>query len=131
MRRRTLLAVPALWAGAAASGYSAVSLVQASSAIDFEGWAGLSAPLQDACGLGRRYLQDCPDEAHPDVLARLVTGKAWADGLPLAPAVWKRAIAEGQAADFAAGRVVALEGWILSLTEARLCALALVAQPTC
>jgi hypothetical protein len=131
MRRRTLLAVPGAWVLGAASGHGATLPVEASHAVDFQRLASLSAPLQDARALGRIYLQDHPDEAQPDVLARLVAGSAWADALPLSPAAWKRAISDRQAVDFAAGDVVALDGWILSLTEARLCALALVAQPAC
>jgi hypothetical protein len=131
MKRRTWLAAPAVWVVGVAAGGSTFPPVQALPAASFDKLAGLFAPLRDAHRLGLIYLQQHPVEAHAEVLARLVTGRAWADVLPMAPADLTRAITARQAVDFAAGHVVALDGWILSRTEARLCALAAVAPPAC
>ena len=60
--------------------------------------------------LGRAYLRRYPDEASQRRLARLVPGD---------PVLRARQVR----ADFAAGRVVTLGGWVLSRTECRYCAL--------
>jgi hypothetical protein len=60
--------------------------------------------------LGQAYLQHHPDEASQSRLARLVP----ADPVHRASLV---------RADFAAGKVVTLGGWVLSRTECRYCAL--------
>jgi len=60
--------------------------------------------------LGRAYLQRYPDEAVPNRLAKLV---------PADPVLRIRQVR----ADFVAGQVVTLGGWILSRTECRFCAL--------
>ena len=65
--------------------------------------------------LGRAYLQRHPHEALPTRLAEVV---------PEDPLVRNRQVR----ADFAAGRVVILGGWILSLTECRYCALQAIAR---
>jgi hypothetical protein len=60
--------------------------------------------------LGRAYLRRYPDEASQGRLAGLV---------PSDPVLRARRVR----ADFAAGRVVSLDGWVLSRTECRYCAL--------
>jgi hypothetical protein len=60
--------------------------------------------------LGRAYLRRYPDEASQGRLAGLV---------PSDPVRRARRVR----ADFAAGRVVSLGGWVLSRTECRYCAL--------
>jgi hypothetical protein len=60
--------------------------------------------------LGRAYLRRYPQEASQGRLARLV---------PSDPVRRARQVR----ADFAAGRVVTLRGWVLSRTECRYCAL--------
>ena len=60
--------------------------------------------------LGKAYLQRHPDEALQSRLARLV---------PADPVLRSRQVQ----ADFAAGQVVTLGGWLLSRTECRYCAL--------
>ena len=79
-----------------------------------------------ARALGMRYLAIAPHEADPLALARLVAGSsrrlltlAGADVVTL-----RALLAKQQRSDFAGGRVVNIDGWLLSLTEARICALA-------
>lgn len=67
--------------------------------------------------LGRAYLRCCPEEAEPGVLRRRL-------GLDRAAPAQDWSVA--MAADFKAGRTVLVDGWVLSRTEARLCALALL-----
>jgi hypothetical protein len=69
--------------------------------------------------LGRRYLERFPDEDGPHTLAEAILADTrTTDTMPF-PA-W---IANRVQRDFAEGRTVTLNGWILSVTEARQCAL--------
>jgi hypothetical protein len=71
--------------------------------------------------VGRHYLAMARDEADRARLSGLVFGAA---ALPDDSfAGLQRHIATRRARDFAAGDTVMLEGWILTRTEARLCAL--------
>ncbi len=80
------------------------------------------SPASAAC-IGQAYLQQAPHEGQERrLLARLCpAGRRWhmADASQL-----HRMLREQQADDFAQGRVVLVHGWTLSVTEARLCALA-------
>jgi len=76
--------------------------------------------------LGGGYRAQCPAESHPEVLTRLILDAvAPLDRSPqalrhelLLPALDRRVRAE-----FGSGTTVRIGGWILALTEARLCAL--------
>jgi hypothetical protein len=85
--------------------------------------AGIFREPASARAIGRAYLRQAPEEAdaarpldliHPGDCAALSTTEL------------RRAVAARQRADFAAGRTVLLDGWVLSRTEARLCAFAAV-----
>ena len=80
--------------------------------------AGLFAFPDSAARLGRAYLASVPD---PQRERRRVQrlGRAWQD---LGPDALHGALARRVARDFAADRVVTLDGWLLSRTEARTCA---------
>jgi hypothetical protein len=83
-----------------------------------------------AAAVGRAYLGAYPDEADAARLALHLERALRAQGLEprRAPAPRLRAaLAEQSRADFAAGRTVRVEGWVLSQSEARLCALAALA----
>lgn len=70
--------------------------------------------------LGREYLAAHPGESDPAALAGLL-----AAGLPaLEDAAGRQALLARIRDDYAAGRTVILSGWVLSLSEGRLCALA-------
>jgi hypothetical protein len=71
--------------------------------------------------IGRAYLRQAPEEADS---ARLVALIHPGDCSSLGDAELRRAVIARQRADFGSGRTVLLDGWLLSRTEARLCALA-------
>ena len=81
-----------------------------------------------AAAIGRAYLQVAPQDADERRLLRLIcaSGRHWrtADTEQL-----RLLIPQQQAEDFQHGRVVQVRGWILSETEARLCALAALRLP--
>ena len=76
--------------------------------------------------IGREYLMQSPDERNLDTLLdRLLDGGGRGAEFSVAGAGRRREmLRELTREDFARGRVVKVGGWILSLTEARLCALA-------
>jgi hypothetical protein len=81
----------------------------------------LTAVLGDpdaARRVGRRYLDGRPEERDERTLLRLL--RQLGDPAALTQDRVRRAVRS----DFAEGRVVLVEGWYLSQTEARLCALA-------
>jgi hypothetical protein len=129
MRRRGFLGAVALggalwaaWAGQARAWLQLAGATPAEARL----LAVLARP-DSAAAVGRAYLAGHPAEADR---ARLAAGLAEAarcqDCDPAqAPAERLRAaLARPIRADFAAARVVRVDGWVLSATEARLCALA-------
>jgi len=88
--------------------------------------AGLIRNPQSARPIGRAYLALAPREASSPRLAGLIVA-----GLGESPRAvdaagddeLRRLVAAGMVADFAQGRTVELDGWMLSRTEARLYAL--------
>ncbi|WP_428487582.1 hypothetical protein [Rhodopila sp.] len=82
----------------------------------------LLSDLEGCRRLGRQYLNIHPEEADIGLLAASLCAGAdrcWPDG----PAAVRRNVAERRAADFTAGRITHLDGWLLAQTEARACAL--------
>lgn len=80
--------------------------------------------------VGRAYLRLVPAEARPELLAKLIveqlpegehTAAAVADG------ELRERLLDGVREDFRDGKTVELDGWLLSRTEARLCALVVLA----
>jgi hypothetical protein len=92
---------------------------------------GLFAAPGSAAEVGRRYLRAAPQEAS---VRRLVAAIAAGSGDgageragrldALGPAALRAELAGRIRADFAVGRLVRLDGWMLSATETRLMALA-------
>ena len=114
---KTRRVVLASLAGGAAAALAPTALLQAMTPACR---ASLEAPLhgvftclQSAAAVGEAYLSGHPQEADATLLAG-----ALAPGGDVRHQV---------RADFAAGRVVRVDGWLLALTEARLCALAALA----
>ena len=105
MRRRSLL-----WGGLAAC--LATPAAKPEPAL-----LSLFRDKQAAARLGRAYLEGRPSAD----LASL----EW-PSLPAGGAL-RRRVARQIRADFAAGRVVCVQGWLLSETEARICAMAALA----
>lgn len=77
-----------------------------------------------AARLGADYLKQFPNEAEPKVLSRLV-GRALskASFSPQSFTSFKSAIASTIRNEYRADRIVRVDGWLLSSTEARLYAL--------
>ncbi|MFL5583160.1 MAG: hypothetical protein ACJ8AO_22565 [Gemmatimonadaceae bacterium] len=90
--------------------------------------AALARPeLLDALGagvvraIGARYRETTPGERDADALRRaILSSRPWAARLR-----WRRSpsVAELVRGDFADGRTVVVDGWVLAATEARQCAL--------
>ncbi len=78
-----------------------------------------------AVSVGESYLQCVPHEADPIVLATLL--KIDARDLPKDKAALRRYVRDRIRQDFAEGRTTDVNGWILSSTEARLCAITAIA----
>ena len=82
---------------------------------------------ESAAVVGRRYLAGHPGEADRRRLAEsldLDLRRQDCDPAQADPARLRAGITRQVRADFAHGRVVRVDGWVLSVTEARLCALA-------
>ena len=118
MKRREFIGIAA--AGAA-------GLVVPATALDVDAMPGaLARPRLLAildggvvCALGRRYRELVPAESDASTLTQAILGDA-----PALPSGPLRAQLDAQVQlDFAQGRTVTLNGWVLSLTEARQSAL--------
>jgi len=75
--------------------------------------------------VGRRYLQMQPTDVAVDPMMQDVFGDRMARGEIDAESL-RTAIAERRLYDFASGDTVIIDGWLLSRTEARLCALSVL-----
>jgi hypothetical protein len=76
--------------------------------------------------IGAAYCARTPDEAKPDKLIPILLASSGAKDKSTTTADDSRLLQQlGKAVqdDFAAGRIIILKGWVLSLTEARQCAL--------
>jgi hypothetical protein len=109
------LGVPArLWAASAPGTRAALRL------------RALARPAASARAVGLAYLAQVPGEARPVLLTRLVL-EALALGEAEAASLGEKAlrarIKARIAADFAEGRTVSVEGWLLSRSEVRFYAL--------
>lgn len=78
---------------------------------------GLLADMASARQIGRAYLQGTPGDADRDCLTAQLVARLEGD-------VSRETLVACCRADFADGRTVMVNGWMLSQTEARLCALA-------
>ena len=116
LSRRSFLVVVAGTSGVAAA-LAAPRLLRV---LDPLGHGVREDAIQAARRIGRLYLSAHPEEANVSLLQGALFGDmggAWDDRR--AALAWEKA---GQA-DFRAARLVALEGWWLAQSEARLCAL--------
>jgi hypothetical protein len=76
--------------------------------------------------LGQLYIHQVPVEDDPRILARLTAaslGAQQADVIALDRTSLRHRLDARVRGDFASGNTVQLDGWVLSRTEARLCAL--------
>ena len=87
----------------------------------------LFADPASATAVGQAYLRAVPDEADERHLMQLIIRQMPGGRAALAghdANAWRASLRAMQRRDFAEGRTVRVEGWVLSRTEARLCALA-------
>jgi hypothetical protein len=129
MKRRQLLTAFGLW-GVSWAAFSTPALAWLQSAARPNRAERLLTALgrpESAAVVGRRYLAAHPQEADRSWLAtQLDADLRCQDCDPLqadGPAL-RAGLSRQIRTDFARSRVVRVEGWVLSLTEARLCALA-------
>lgn len=92
----------------------------------WRGFEGIFSNPGAAVEVGQRYLRCRPDDANPDWLARQLvldpTALQTKAGLGAQQAL-RQHLTERVRADYQSGNTVQVGGWILSLTEARSCAL--------
>jgi len=81
------------------------------------------ADLQSARRVGQAYLATTPADADRDRLLAEVYPRL-EPGADRSAAAWRESYTAQCRLDFAEGRTVRIDGWVLSRTEARLCALA-------
>jgi hypothetical protein len=87
-----------------------------------ERWlARLSTEIPGGAFLGRRYLRAHPEEASAAWLAARLFGTGGGHDAKLDHV--RTLVAQGRASDFRTGHLVAVEGWLIARTEARLLAL--------
>jgi hypothetical protein len=92
--------------------------------------SGFFADPESARVVGREYLELYPDEPEADAVLQRLAGPRLSEWETLAasdPDRLVQALRLQHHSDFAHERVVAIRGWVLSETEARLCALAALA----
>jgi hypothetical protein len=124
-RRALLLAA----AGALSLPAQPVSAADAPSAI--ERLSALVQPRASAALIGRAYLARFPQEAEPSALTRhIIADLASSEAalMRLGDRDLRARFAVRRRADFAEGRLAVIDGWLVSRTEARLCALAAVTR---
>lgn len=80
-------------------------------------------PHDQLVHLGRIYRTQYPGEGDAHALTARLLGDAGVDSLTSPEAAVARHLAARVGADFRAGRTVVVDGWVLSQTEARQCAL--------
>lgn len=83
-------------------------------------------PLASARAIGSAYLEVVPDEAASGVLRQLVRNAVLLSGTEasrLSDAALAQLFQQRVTMDFESGRIASVDGWVLSRTEARLCAL--------
>jgi hypothetical protein len=96
-------------------------------ALTAERLVGLLTDGDKAVALGREYLRAVPEEADASVLTSvLVRSLSRQRGSLVRPSdgQLRESLRQASVDDFGVERTFELDGWILALTEARLCALA-------
>lgn len=90
---------------------------------------GLFEQLQSAAAVGAKYVEAFPHERDLNLLLReLLIRRVDFDPSTASQSEVNRVMREQHRMDMRERRTVRLQGWLLSLTEARLCALAHLAQ---
>jgi hypothetical protein len=123
-RRAFIRALAALAAAPIVTGRAAAWLGTGESADGVAAFArlrGLFAAPESAAAIGAAYLRAAPEEARAENLAALLFPGGDLTILRTLPdATLRRRLGASHRDDFAAGRTAAVDGWILSRSEARL-----------
>lgn len=90
---------------------------------------GMFGNTESARAVGNAYLRANPNEADQQLLEGALFDSSSSDGRHAYQPGFRAAILSKVRGDYAFGRVVTVDGWILSLTEARLCALVTLSCP--
>jgi hypothetical protein len=125
MKRRNFIMLSASGAAALGAGYWYLNYYEPPYPV-FLAEPGALAQLWDEATIrevGAAYRRQVPAEASEAVLVSRLAGAP--DGAPPDVAALRSAIQR----DFAVGRTVLLDGWVLAVTEARQCALFSIANP--
>lgn len=109
-----IAATPAIWAGPARAGAGCGADVASR-------LAALIPHADSAARIGGRYLALTPAEADRGLLVASILGREEHEAV--GDAVLRRVISDSRQRDFIDGNTVSVDGWVLSRTEARLCAL--------
>lgn len=123
---RTLLATGfCTGSGTALAGMTgeATGLAQAGNGI-----GPIFSNLESARAVGLAYLSTCPADATPIARDRRV-GSIQLDACGSDPSALRAAVTAQVRDDYESGRLVQVDGWILSQTEARLCAFVALSCP--
>jgi hypothetical protein len=128
-RRRIIHGIMALTALSASAGRALGRCLTPASPVELlaSRLSGLAGGGWSAGVIGKAYLATAPDEADKAMLVALLCPGApscYPELLALDEPAFRSWIARRHRADFEEGRTVCVDGWILSRTEARLCALA-------
>ncbi len=86
--------------------------------------AGWVATSEDVATIGQAYLAGQPEEAHRDTLTRLLARDLSLFAYGVSDDELRQRSRARIASDFSDANTLAVQGWILSRTELRLCALA-------
>jgi hypothetical protein len=132
IRRRQFLA--------GSAGFGVLLLVRSSLGLGWLGrrpvdgarLAGLLHHQASARIVGQEYLRVMPEEASERVLTSHLVRAATVGSMPLDRATdreLRQLMARAATQDFRDGRTTRLDGWVVSLTEARLCALTVLCSP--
>jgi hypothetical protein len=124
-RRRLLASAP--WVAMLAFGGRRPVPAGARPAINEAGrvlLAQLLSAVDSAGVVGREYLRHHPDERDPERVQHVLSVALGGRLEGLDPTVLRERVKRRVRQDFAEDQVTLVDGWILSITEARLCALA-------
>ena len=103
----------------------------AGSALHHQALATVCAEFGHAAGIGKACLRALPvhETSRQPVTRAILADLAMTGPYPVSPRTVARAIRQRSRDDFASGRIVSVDGWMLSLTEARVYALAALPTP--
>ena len=124
MKRRKFILLSALGAAAVSvpSLYCAGTNAELDKTLSIPEMLSHLADAATVAETGKAYGAKVPGEYDKHTLEQLLTGNAWNTG-NVSPSLMRDTLASGIKNDFTNGKTVIVKGWVLSITEARQCAL--------